>query len=79
MYVPAFVLLTTTSELLCTIKTHNNYHNANYCGIADIFLASSPGSPIFFNARIEKDGEPGDKANIFLLWMQVFLKKKRFK
>ena len=35
MYVPAFLLLTTTSELLCTIKTHNNYHNTNYCGIDD--------------------------------------------
>ena len=30
-------------------------YNANYSGIADIFLASSPGSPIFFNACVEKD------------------------
>ena len=26
---------------------------------------------------LKKIGEPGDEANIFLFWMQVFLKKKQ--
>ena len=42
-----------------------------------IFFWPRPQAPQSFSTHaLKKIGEPGDKANNFLLWMQVFLKKK---
>ena len=57
-----------------TIKTRNN---ANYCGIADIFLASSPGSPIFFNACVEKDRGAWGQGQYFSTLDAGVLEKKK--